>query len=158
VYDAGRRQEELAEVKKDHPDASYVDIYPFAWKAFEHSGYVTLFAEDQPTYGTFQHRLNGFENLPVDHYMRPFWLAALGSPLHAASRPYCLGSKPEHQLMFDYVRHFLMRYREQPKLAVAFLGELSRDDVTAASNVDEDFVQLFTFLKVSTALFVPRTQ
>ena len=133
---------------KGHPNGTYVDAYPFIWKQFEYNGYVTLFAEDQPTYGTFQHRLNGFENLPVDHYMRPFWLAALGSRLHADSQPYCLGGQPEHRLMFDYLRQFFMRYPGLPKFAFAFLGELSRDDVTAASFVDEDFIAFFEFLKV----------
>ena len=81
---SGRTTEELPDVKKQEfisNETNYVDVYPMIWKEFMQSGYVTLFAEDMPQYGTFQLRLNGFQQIPVDHYMRPFWMAAGNSTL-----------------------------------------------------------------------------
>lgn len=75
----GQREDELPEVRRGHVDSHYVDIYPFIWNKMEQSGYVTLYAEDAPALGTFQLRFNGFEQQPTDHYMRPFWQAALES-------------------------------------------------------------------------------
>ena len=64
------------------PDSVFVDALPFIWNKFEMSGYVTLYAEERPDIHTFNLRLNGFENLPVDRYMRPFWLASHVSGQH----------------------------------------------------------------------------
>ena len=72
---AGKTEVELPEVRKNHVDSTFVDVYPFIWNLLEQSGYVTLYAEDQPSLGTWQLRFNGFEQPPTDHYIRPFWQA-----------------------------------------------------------------------------------
>ena len=106
----------------------YVDIYPLIWNKFEQSGYVTLYTEDQPNLGTFQLRLNGFEEEPVDHYMRHFWLAIQNSKLRKRSAKFCLVSKPKHQYALDYVKDLFIKYQSVAKFAFCFLAELSHDN------------------------------
>ena len=45
---AGKNETELPEVRRGRPGSTYVDKFPLVWNKFEQSGYVTLFAEDQP--------------------------------------------------------------------------------------------------------------
>ena len=45
----GKTEMELPEARRGRDDATYVDSYPLVWNKFEQSGYVTLFAEDQPS-------------------------------------------------------------------------------------------------------------
>ena len=99
---------------------------------------MTLYAEDQPSLGTFQLRLNGFEEPPVDHYMRPFWQAALSSEIHEASLQYCLGGKPEHQYTLDYMKDLFVKYPTVPKFAFGFIGELSHADNNPAQYIGND--------------------
>ena len=119
---------ELPEVRRSVNASHFLDIYPLIWKKFEQSGYVTCFTEDHPILNTFQLRLNGFKEQPVDHYMRHFWQAAEDSKLHKRSAKFCLGKKPEHQYVLDYLKDLFIKYRSVPKFAFGFLVELSHND------------------------------
>ena len=46
---SGKTEMELPEARRGRDDSTYVDSYPLIWNKFEQSGYVTLFAEDQPS-------------------------------------------------------------------------------------------------------------
>ena len=48
VPPTGKNETELPEVRRGRPGSTYVDRFPFIWNKYEQSGYVTLFAEDQP--------------------------------------------------------------------------------------------------------------
>lgn len=65
-------------------------------------GYVTAFNEDLPDVGTFSYRLNGFQEQPTTHYMRPFYLA-FQSEIKRHKR-LCIGDTPRHKVMFDYIQ------------------------------------------------------
>ncbi|KAK2142660.1 hypothetical protein LSH36_926g00042 [Paralvinella palmiformis] len=145
----GQTEIELPETRVNKEGSHYVDIYPFIWNKFEQSGYVTLYAEDQPSLGTFQLRLNGFEEPPVDHYMRPFWQAALSSEIHEASLQYCLGGKPEHQYTLDYMKDLFVKYPTVPKFAFGFIGELSHADNNPAQYIDNDLKEFLEYLRVN---------
>nr|KAG5687926.1 hypothetical protein BaRGS_014375 [Batillaria attramentaria] len=77
---------ELPEVRQSEFDAGTVDEYPLVWKLFQQQGYTTLYAEDEPTVGTFNLRFNGFHKQPTDHYMRHFWQALWESDLRKDSQ------------------------------------------------------------------------
>jgi hypothetical protein len=143
----GRNESQLPEVRKSVVGATYVDSYPLIWNKFEQNGYVTFYAEDDPSISTFNLRLNGFEQPPTDHYMRPFWLASQSSDLYANSDTYCLGGMPKHKYLLDYLRQFYMRYRENPRFALAFINSLSHNDNNPSEYADMDIARLLEFLK-----------
>lgn len=132
----------MREIGRSGHAGRYVDLLSFIWNKFEQSGYVTLYAEDQPRLGTFQAHYHGFEIPPVDHYMRPFWLAASESNLDATSQPNCLGSVPKHQYTLDYLADFFRKYKSVPKFAFGFLSEFNKSQV-----VDDDLLSFLKLLK-----------
>ncbi|KAJ8983434.1 hypothetical protein NQ317_005899 [Molorchus minor] len=113
-------------------------------------GYVTAFFEDVPELGTFTYRLNGFNEPPTDHYMRPYYLASLGER-HKWPK-YCTGNIPRHKVMLNEIKDFFDIYRTMPKFLFGFHGELSHDDYNLVGVADEDFKEFLTELNKSGAL------
>ena len=56
-----------------------MDEFPFIWKDLRKRGYVTQWAEDSYTVGTFTYRFVGFGKQPVDHYMRNYFVSLQNS-------------------------------------------------------------------------------
>ncbi|ELT99387.1 hypothetical protein CAPTEDRAFT_160399, partial [Capitella teleta] len=148
----GKRETELPEARINQVGSQYVDAFNFIWNKFEQNGYVSLYAEDRPAVGTFQQHHNGFEEMPVDHYMRPFWLASSESDLNKKSPKFCLGAQPKHRYMLTYLRQYFMRYRMFPKFALSFLVELTQTDTNPAEYLDQDLVDFLEFLRHQKAL------
>ncbi|XP_062584168.1 uncharacterized protein LOC134245948 [Saccostrea cucullata] len=136
----GKTELELPEVRKSQEDAYYVDIYPMIWKEFKKKGYVTMFAEDEPSISAFNLRLNGFKESPVDHYMRPFWQAIWDSELRERSKRYCTGGTPHHQFLLEYLKDFYVKYQNVSKFSLTFLAELTHWDNNPGEYLDVDFV------------------
>ncbi|KFM58832.1 hypothetical protein X975_14483, partial [Stegodyphus mimosarum] len=132
----GYTEQELPETRKRMSNANFVNVYPFAWKNFTENGYVTAFAEDCPYTGIFTYRLKGFGDLPTDHYMRPFYIEA--DKVLRDHPKLCLGNKPRHVVMLDWLRHFYDAYSDVPKFAFGFHGELSHDDYNIVGYADSD--------------------
>jgi len=112
-------------VRRNKPGTHHVDVYPLIWKDFTDNGYVTLFGEDLPEISLFSLRFNGFDKVPVDHYMRPFWLAVQKSTIRKRSGKYCIGAKAKHLYTLDYVKEFFEKYQRVPKFAFGFHTQLS---------------------------------
>lgn len=91
---------ELPETRRRIADSNFVNVYPMIWQKYQKMGYVTAFNEDLPDVGTFSYRLNGFNEQPTNHYMRPFYLAVKSEVGHY--KRLCLGDRPRHQIMIDY--------------------------------------------------------
>lgn len=134
----GRAELELAEMRRHMPGASTMDDLPWLWRDYQHAGYVTQWGEDGAKYGTFQYRFLGFKQPPVDHYMRPFFLAT--EPLYSQHAPYCLGSTPRHVIMMHYLTDLYLSYPYQPKFSFIFHSEMSHDDHVLLSQADGDLV------------------
>ena len=81
------------------------------------NGYITQWAEDLQSVGTFQMRLKGFRDPPVDHYGRPFYLVAESM---RTSKSYCFGSITRLQSMFNWIRDLFEMYPSQPKFSFIF--------------------------------------
>lgn len=143
----GKTESELPEVRKKEQDSKFVDVYPLIWKDYKQKGYVTMYAEDEADIGTFNFRFTGFDEQPTDHYMRPFWMRAIGSTVDDMSPKYCLGSKPNHQYSLDYTKDFFIKYRNVPKFAFTFHVELSHWDNNPVEYMDADIVEFLTFLR-----------
>lgn len=132
----GYTELELPETRKRMSNANFVNIYPFVWKNFSSSGYVTAYGEDSPYTGTFTYRLKGFGETPTDHYMRPFYIES--ENVLKEHPKLCFGNKPRHTVMLDWLRHFYDAYPDVPKFAFAFHGELSHDDYNLVGYADSD--------------------
>ncbi|XP_064615210.1 uncharacterized protein LOC135479318 [Liolophura sinensis] len=143
----GKAHDELPETRSDVADSNYVDTYPLLWYKYERKGYATLFAEDEPTIGSFNLRLNGFEHQPTDHYMRPFWQTIWASSLNKDSMKYCLGNKPKHQYTLEYVQDFFHVYHQIPKFAFVMHAELTHWDNNPGQFIDADLTAFLAGLQ-----------
>lgn len=137
----GKTETELPESRRGFKNATTVDNYPWIWNDLRDIGYVTQFGEDMTRFGTFNYRLMGFKNQPVDHYMRTFHLSVVNDWRY----PHCLrGSNPEHLDMMNWMRDFVHMYHDIPKFSFLFDCELSHDSYRFLSLADDD---LLVFLK-----------
>ena len=132
---AGSYEEELPETRRGKSKAT-VDVYPFVFNQFKKSRYVTAYAEDESSIGTFQYRLNGFKDPPADHYMRPFQLQA--EKEHKKHPVYCLGSKPKINVLMDWLEGMFTQYpQDVGKFVFGFHSEYSHGVVEELSLADE---------------------
>jgi hypothetical protein len=141
----GKRETELPEARRGYENASYVDKFPWIWKRYKENGYVTQWAEDMQAIGTFQMRMLGFKNQPVDHYMRPFYLEA--EKYYFRFRRLCIGSISRHQNMFSWLKEFWLMYRKQPKFSFIFHSEASHNYNNPLSLLDDDLVNFLRMFK-----------
>ncbi|XP_071798043.1 uncharacterized protein [Asterias amurensis] len=132
----GKTELELPEVRQGEVNSEYVDTYPLIWNDFAKNGYATMFAEDWPGIATFNLRLNGFDKQPTDHYMRNLWNAA-------NTEKHCLGSKPVHKVMLDYLLDYMTVYKDTPHFAFSFLVGLTHANINPLKLMDGD---LYWFL------------
>ncbi|XP_050394938.1 uncharacterized protein LOC126812528, partial [Patella vulgata] len=161
---------ELGEVRKGFKGATTFDEKPLIWKDFKRAGYVTLWADDVPGLGCFQSKFTGFQSPPTDHYLRPFYVAAdfeleygvmplLRSYLHSflslfmkdppINRPFCYGSKPKHIYFMEYLKDMFKVYGSKRKFMFGFHSEISHDNNNNIEYMDEDIVELLTYLESS---------
>ena len=143
----GMQEPELPEARRGHSGATTVDGHPWIYKELRRAGYVTQWAEDGATIGTFTYRMLGFKEAPVDHYMRPFYLRA--EQLYKMYPPYCLGSLPRHVNMLNWAKELYQAYTDRKKFSFIFHSELSHDHIGALSVVDDDLVQFLEYMENS---------
>ncbi|CAG9771746.1 unnamed protein product [Ceutorhynchus assimilis] len=146
----GKTELELPDTRKRLRNTHFVNSYPFIWDDYKRAGYVTAFLEDLPSVGTFTYRLNGFKEVPTDHYMRPYYLANLGE--QSKWPKLCTGEIPRHQVMLNMIKDFFSMYQTKPKFLFGFHGELSHDDYNLIGAADDDTLDLITELHNSGAL------
>ncbi|XP_071034753.1 uncharacterized protein [Parasteatoda tepidariorum] len=132
----GFAEPELPETRKRMSNAQHVNVYPFAWKNFSANGYVTAYGEDGPSTGTFNYRLKGFKEPPTDHYLRSFYLEV--DKVWKDHAKFCLGDKPRHVIMTQWLKTFYDTYTEVPKFGFVFHSELSHDDYNLVQHADGD--------------------
>ena len=115
-------------------------------KDYEQQGYVTLYAEDDPSVSAFNLRLRGFTDSPTHHYMRPFWLS-LESENERDEPGRCSKSESMVNHTLKYVESFFDVYPKLRKLAFAFNSYISHAHPNHLSYAEEDLMWfLRTFL------------
>lgn len=143
----GKKETELYEARRGFPNARHVDDFPWIWKEFKNAGYVTQWAEDMQSIGTFQMRLLGFKQQPVDHYMRLFYLEA--EKYYSRFRKLCLGSLSRHENMINWIKEFYTVYESNPKFSFIFHSEASHNYNNPLSLLDDDIKNFLIYLKKS---------
>jgi hypothetical protein len=143
----GKNETELYEARRGFENASYVDNFPWIWREYKKAGYVTQWAEDIAAWGTFQFRLKGFQEQPVDHYMRVFFL--LAEQYNHLFPSLCSGSLPRHLNMINWAKEFFQIYKSKPKFSFIFHSEASHNNNNRLSFLDEDLLEFLKYLKSS---------
>uniref|UniRef100_A0A7E4V535 Sulfatase domain-containing protein n=1 Tax=Panagrellus redivivus TaxID=6233 RepID=A0A7E4V535_PANRE len=117
------------------------------WFRYGASSYATLFAEDSPDIAAFNYNgaQHGFaDRPPVDHYLRPLYLAWKDHFLRGRSNLFCYDDLPVHKIQLDYVKSFLDAYPNVAKFAFSWLIEVSHDYLNTAGVADKDFADFLT--------------
>ncbi|GAB1608462.1 uncharacterized protein LOC115213966 [Argonauta hians] len=145
----------------------FYDSFPLLWKEFSNSGYITMFAEDEPLLGIFNYLSKGFDQQPTDHYMRPFWLSLDDThPSNKFISPFllmlenhkvqlsksstlCYGSIPKHVVLINYFKYFIRKYKNTPRFGYSWLTELGHSHLNIVQLADNDFSHFFKSLKES---------
>lgn len=143
----GKTEWELPEARRSHANAKPVDDHPWVWKDFKRAGYVTQWGEDMTNIGTFNYRMLGFQNPPVDHYMRPFFLEA--EKVYRFNKDYCLGSQTRQQNFINWLKQLLLMYGENRKFSFMFHSECSHGDNNLVQHLDDDLVDFLKFMATS---------
>ena len=139
----GINEEDLPEARRGMKSGQPIDRWPFIFKDLAENGYVSMFSEDDATYGAFTYRLWGFRNPPTDHYARPFWFASESS----VHKYLCLGNAPIHKHNLDYTVSFYEAYRHTPKISLTVVSALCHNNLNQVQYADQDLVDFYRELK-----------
>lgn len=140
----GKTEQELPEARRGFSGAKTIDDHPWIWSTLKNLGYATQWGEDSSSIGTFTYRMLGFQNQPVDHYMRTFYLAS-EKDFHKYY-PNCLGSLPRHMNMLNWMKDFADVYVNQRKFSFVFHAEYTHDGYSDLKNADNDLKNFLQYL------------
>ena len=143
----GKSEQELPEARRGHKGVNTVDGHPWIWKDLKRLGYVTQYAEDRANMATFNYRMLGFKDQPVDHYMRTYFLETekRGRKRPKNEAPLCTGSLARHVIFLNYARDLYRTYPARTrKFSFMFHAELSHGKLTMLQAMDDGIVD---FLK-----------
>ncbi|CCA65684.1 Sulfatase domain-containing protein [Caenorhabditis elegans] len=110
---------------------------------FRDYGYKTLLAEDWAE-GTLNFpNCKGFDNPPIDHYMRPFQ-NALERPHHGEfiTRNHLSPgnlTREHHNTLLEYLSKFMNAYPNEKKFSWIWASHLGHDSMNGFSHADNDF-------------------
>ncbi len=107
---------------------------------------MTQWAEDMQSVGTFQYRLKGFRDPPVDHYGRPFYLFVEPK---TTSKPHCFGSITRLQAMFNWIRDFFDVYPNQPKFSYLFHSHYSHNSNNRLPYADNELLAFLQMMQTN---------
>ena len=116
------------------------DDYAFIWKDFSARGYRTMYAEDAPTIAIFNYVKEGFYRRPADYYLRPLSLAMEDHGSLWSADHDCIGDKLETDVVLDWVRDFVVEFKEERHLAFAFITRLTHESLNKAASADASYV------------------
>ncbi|KAL3886604.1 hypothetical protein ACJMK2_026588 [Sinanodonta woodiana] len=129
-----------------------LDSMPLLWKEKEFERYVTLYAEDRPEIALFNFHKRGFVDPPTSYYFRPVSLAmtkftpVIVSPLPAVNSE-CYGNLHQYDIVLDFYRRFLEKFRSKLRFAFFWNNQLSHESYTSLWNGDLPLLQLFKSMK-----------
>lgn len=131
-----------------------LDNCPLIWNEFSKEGYITAYAEDLPSIGSFNYHKTGFVKSPTDYYLRPFMLAAekflklkVKNSLNV-----CLGTMSTSDYILDYLIDFAKTFNDALTFSLFWLNNFSHNDVNTPSAMDSRILSFFSDLKETGAL------
>ncbi|XP_017863970.1 PREDICTED: uncharacterized protein LOC108614381 [Drosophila arizonae] len=116
-----------------------LDQCDFIWKLFQKHGYVTAYGEDAVQINTFNYMKRGFQQPPVDHYLRPYLFVAekqLGGFIHDFL-PECVGFELEAITVYKYAQEFANRYLNNSFFGFFWTSTHSHDTISQTRSMDE---------------------
>ena len=140
----GASEENLPEARRGKEGSQSVDRWPFIFSNFTDKGYVSLFSEDDSSYGAFHYRLKGFEKQPTDHYLRPFWSRMLFS---LNSDDYCVGARKIYDIGLNYTMDFFDAYKHSLKFSLTVFSRLFHNNLNEVSLADDSVLSHIRTLK-----------
>ncbi|XP_064641871.1 uncharacterized protein LOC135496468 [Lineus longissimus] len=132
----GKGEKELPDVAKGHEVAGTLDGFPWIWKDFKDAGYVTQWTEDTSKGGTFNWRMNGVKQQPMDLHAFDFYAEV--ETKYRKFEPYCLGAELRHNVQMNWVTDFLNVFKHQRIFSFGFHSECSHNDNKPLNIVDDD--------------------
>jgi len=153
---AGKSSEDLLGTSTFPPP---FDDFPFIWKNFSESNYVTYLNEDWRN-SMFNNDKFGFRKSPTDYYLKPFWLAAYNSLSSVPNKQNsnlnpCYYDKLYHHLSFDWLREFQQTYGKSNgpnTFGIVKSNEMSHDYLERLFWIDNDLKALMKELLTETFL------
>ncbi|XP_069689080.1 uncharacterized protein [Periplaneta americana] len=121
------------------------DNCTFIWKEFSQLGYVTVYAEDEPTSSTFNYHKTGFVEPPTDYYLRPFLLAAQNR-MSVKKRDYmaiCLGPTPTSEYLLRYVTDIVSVFKSALYFMLTWINNFSHSSSSTPTVMDDRVLQFF---------------
>lgn len=115
-----------------------LDSCPMIWNSFKERGYATAYAEDEVSINTFNYHKYGFLSPPVDHYLRPFAIAA-EKYLHKTKLSglnMCLGYQNYADYIYQYALDFATQYKGNPYFGLFWTNTFSHNDISSTSCMD----------------------
>ena len=134
--------------------ATCVDRWPWIFNDMKKHGYVTYYNEDEVFNGAITTRLKGFCKPPPDHYLLPFWYAALNvlTPMYdkmirgvSYIKGHCLGSKAIYNVSLEAITSFFDAYPNTPKFGFHMNSDFCHHEDFNFISLVED--RLLDFLK-----------
>ena len=126
-----------------------LDGCPIIWNDFSKQGYITGYAEDEPTIGSFNYHKTGFVRTPTDYYLRPFMLAAekflkvkVKNTLNV-----CLGSTSTSDYILDYIIDFAKTFRDALSFSLFWMNNFSHNNVNTPTAMDKRMHDFFNDLE-----------
>ncbi|KAH8397397.1 hypothetical protein KR222_002500, partial [Zaprionus bogoriensis] len=126
--------------------ADGLDKCKLIWKLYQKYGYVTAYGEDAVKINTFNYLKKGFQQPPVDYYLRPY-LAASEKLLEGnvvLGLPHCVGYATESEHVYNYALEFARRFRNESFFGFFWTNTHSHSDISQTSSMDDylrDYVQ-----------------
>lgn len=131
-----------------------LDNCPLIWYNYSSNGYVTCYAEDEPTIGSFNYHKTGFLKTPTDYYLRPFMLAAEKrlkiKTLNSLN--VCIGPNPTLDYILDYAIDFAYTFNDLLTFSLFWMNSYSHNDLNNPSLIDSRMVKFFIDLEKTGAL------
>ena len=121
------------------------DDCPFIWREYSKLGYVTAYAEDEPSVSTFNYQKSGFVTPPTDYYIRPLLLAS-EDKLPVKKRYYfkvCLGPTPTSEHIFQYTIDFATVFKNTTSFMMSWINNFSNSTNAIPEPMDERAVMFF---------------
>jgi hypothetical protein len=112
------------------------------WDKFSDLGYITAYAEDESSIGTFNYNRKGFASPPTGFYMRPY-VEQLSS-IKKFGMHTCSGPESSGDSIMNLSKHFAITFQHHPKCELFWMNTFSHDTLNLPSSMDTSVEQ---FLK-----------